>query len=362
MRSEEQRTRLTGLVWGPDCEPSHQLVDRFVAMCEEGVITYVKPELCTSRSHEILNMKHGQSFALGSDGNLRLKQSDADMECSVSGEMKLREAFRRRSLAMDLAQMVTYTVSEEWTSYLFMTLQRDAPRGFKQINIAQLIAADKRLWILMSEQSKGNVSAKPPADKPCDALLKHISSSPEVLNFLSPQPDIPDKASLRYDPYTIRSHPSRARAREKMVRVVDLQTLANHYPKDARSRRAMANPFVDSSIVESVGTKSKLENDALEGCIFAGSLVAIERSQRTSVRTQTDYRIANKFHCLRCLRLRAHQILLRSIIELPSGHWRNLCNRIRTIHLIHCRKLATFWMNLSNADRSSLRPLLEQLT
>lgn len=65
MRSEEQRTRLTGLVWGPDCEPSHQLVDRFVAMCEEGVITYVKPELCTSRSHKILNMKHGQSFALG---------------------------------------------------------------------------------------------------------------------------------------------------------------------------------------------------------------------------------------------------------------------------------------------------------
>ena len=101
MRSEEQRTPLTGLVWGPDCEPSHQLVDRFVATCEEGVITYVKPELCTSRSHEILNMKHGQSFALASDGNLRLKQSDADMECSVSGEMKLREAFRRRSLAMD---------------------------------------------------------------------------------------------------------------------------------------------------------------------------------------------------------------------------------------------------------------------
>lgn len=161
---------------------------------------------------------------------------------------------------------------------------------------------------------------------------------------------------------TIRSHLSRARARDKMVRVVDLQTLANHYPKDAGSRRAMANPFVDSSIVESVGTKSKLENDALEGCTFAGSLVAIERSQRTSVRTQTDYRIANKFHCLRCLRLRAHQILLRRIIELPSGHWRNLCNRIRTIHLIHCRKLATFWMNLSNADRSSLRPLLEQPT
>ena len=204
LRSEEQKGRLTGLVWGPDCEPSHQLVDRFVAMCEEGVINYVKPELCTSRSHEILNMKHGQSFALGSDGNLKVKHSESDMECSVAGEMKLREAFRRRSLAMDLAQMISYTVSEEWTSYLFMSLQRDAPRGFKQINLSQIIAADKRLWILMSERSKGNVSAKPPANKPCDALMKTLMTSNEVLNFLSPQPDIPEKHNIhniRYEPY-----------------------------------------------------------------------------------------------------------------------------------------------------------------
>ena len=111
------RQRLTGLVWGPDCEPSHQLVDRFVSMCEEGVINYVKPELCTSRSQEILNMKHGQSFQLGSDGNLKVKQSDNDVECSVTGEMKPR-AFRRRSLAMDLAQMISFTLEASSRSIL----------------------------------------------------------------------------------------------------------------------------------------------------------------------------------------------------------------------------------------------------
>ena len=111
------RQRLTGLVWGPDCEPSHQLVDRFVSMCEEGVINYVKPELCTSRSQEILNMKHGQSFQLGSDGNLKVKQSDNDVECSVTGEMKPR-AFRNRSLAMDLAQMISFTLEASSRSIL----------------------------------------------------------------------------------------------------------------------------------------------------------------------------------------------------------------------------------------------------
>lgn len=43
--ANEQRTRLVGVTWGPDSEPSHQLVDRFVPMCEENVISYVKPEL-----------------------------------------------------------------------------------------------------------------------------------------------------------------------------------------------------------------------------------------------------------------------------------------------------------------------------
>ena len=123
---------------------------------------------------------------------------------------------------------------------------------------------------------------------------------------------------------TIRSHLSQARAREKMVRVVGLQTQANHCPKDARSRRAMANPFVDFSIVESVGTKSKLESAALDGCTFAGNLVAIKRSQRTSVRIQTDYRIADKFHFLQCLRLQAQQILLRRIIEFAIPYHNHL--------------------------------------
>lgn len=92
-RADNQRARLTGVVWGPETEPSHQLVDRFVAMVEENVVSYVKPELCTSRSMEVLNSKSHQTFALSSDGNLKVKQSEQDSECPVT---RLREAFRRK--------------------------------------------------------------------------------------------------------------------------------------------------------------------------------------------------------------------------------------------------------------------------
>ena len=141
--------------------------------------------------------------------------------------------------------------------------------------------------------------------------------------FLSPQPDIPDKASLRYDPYHPKP-PKPGKAKGKDGKGSGPSDAGQPCPKDARSRRAMANPFVDSSIVESVGTKSKLESAALEGCTFAGNLVAIERSQRTSVRIQTDYRIADKFHFLQCLRLQAQQILLRRIIEFAIPYHNHL--------------------------------------
>ena len=37
-RAQEQKKRLSGVVWGPDTEPSDQLVDRFVQMAEENVV------------------------------------------------------------------------------------------------------------------------------------------------------------------------------------------------------------------------------------------------------------------------------------------------------------------------------------
>ena len=200
-RADAQRVKLSGLVWSVETEPSHALVDRFVNMHEEQVISYVKPELCTSRSQEIVGNKQTQAFSLAPDGSLKVKDKDPEIECNVSGEMRLRMAFQRRSLAADLARVVSFAASEEWTLYLFAILQRETPKGFKSVSMSQLIAADKHMWILLSEKSRGNVVAGPGQPLPCDAHLKTLSSSPEVLNFLTPLPE-PQFVDRRPAPYT----------------------------------------------------------------------------------------------------------------------------------------------------------------
>ena len=124
-RAKDQRGRLTGAVWGPETEPSDQSVDRFVQMVEDNVVIYLKPELCTSRSQEILQVKQTKNFSIGSDGNLKVAQQAANFTCNTTGE--LRASFHRKALAMDLAGLLRYNVAEMWRTNLFTSLQREVP-------------------------------------------------------------------------------------------------------------------------------------------------------------------------------------------------------------------------------------------
>ena len=53
--------------------------------------------------------------------------------------MKLRAAWQRRSLAMDLAGLATFSVVESWVQYLFTHLTREQPRGFAKVTLNQLL-------------------------------------------------------------------------------------------------------------------------------------------------------------------------------------------------------------------------------
>ena len=107
-RAKDQKARLSGIVWGPDTEPSDQLVDRFVQMAAENVVVYVKPEMCTSRSQEIMQVKQSKNFTIASDGSLKVTQQNANFVCSTTGELRLRSSFHKKALAMDLAGILTY--------------------------------------------------------------------------------------------------------------------------------------------------------------------------------------------------------------------------------------------------------------
>ena len=203
-RSQDQKKRLSGVIWGPDTEPSDQLVDRFVQMSEDNVAGYVKPELCTSRSQEVLQVKQAKNFSIGSDGNLKVGQATPDFTCSTSGELRLRAALHRKALAMDLSGVLSYKVAELWHTSLFTCLQREAPPGYKAVTVSQIMEADKRLWVLLSERTRGNVASKLGSPPPCDAEFTKLADSQEILSFLAPlplPPPVPDLVRPRFEPY-----------------------------------------------------------------------------------------------------------------------------------------------------------------
>ncbi|CAE7514263.1 unnamed protein product, partial [Symbiodinium microadriaticum] len=180
-RAEAQKKRLNGLTWSPETEPSHQLVDRFVSMVEEQTVIYIRPELCTSRAQETLQVKQSKTFALGSDGQLRLSHKVDDLECSTAGEWKLR--------------MV--------------------PKNMKQVSLQQILDADKRLWILLAEEVRGKIVSRPGADPVCDSIIQRLSSSNDVLSYLTPQHEIRQPSIPRWEPYTPRGRGGKGKGKDK---------------------------------------------------------------------------------------------------------------------------------------------------
>ena len=121
-RIEKQKKELKGLVLDAASEPSHALVDKFQSMIEDGYITYIGPDKCVSREEEITKEKKDSSIAVDNTGGLKLTKKSLELQCGVSGELRLRGAFTRRSLAMHQTQLVDFHVIEEWHQRLFASL------------------------------------------------------------------------------------------------------------------------------------------------------------------------------------------------------------------------------------------------
>ena len=187
-RQQEQMTRLGGIVFTPETTPSTHLVDLFVEMLELGVLSYVKPELCCSRAQEVNAVKKDPAVSTDAAGLLKLATKATEAHCDAGSEIKLRAAWQRRNLAMDLAGLVSFPVAEGWVQFLYSHLLRDPPRGFAKISLQQILDCDKQLFTVASHRTMGNLQVGPNNVKPLDAIFNELRESGEVLQFLTPLP------------------------------------------------------------------------------------------------------------------------------------------------------------------------------
>lgn len=186
-RIRQQKQRLQGLIWTPCTEPSNALIDKVCQQMDDGCVAYLELSRCTSRQQETLNEKHDHQLRLDSSGALKLKKQRVD-DSPIHGETKLRQAFLRRSLAYDLANIASFTVLETWTNRLFEKMDEAQPSGFRQVSLEQALACDRVLWTRVADATRAKLAADPVAGKPFDKAFEEWSRHPEVLCYLSPLP------------------------------------------------------------------------------------------------------------------------------------------------------------------------------
>ena len=141
----------------------------------------------TSREQKILAKKASPSLAFDSTGNINIAKKQELAPCSLSKDLKLRNALQRRALVYNIASVATFLTSEKWSNTLFERLQQEPHSGYKYVSHEQVLRADKALWMKVAEDTRSNVQSNG-ANKPVGEAVKRWSTSPEVQYHTTPLP------------------------------------------------------------------------------------------------------------------------------------------------------------------------------
>ncbi|CAE7265821.1 unnamed protein product, partial [Symbiodinium sp. CCMP2456] len=115
-RYTRQVKKLAGVSIKGDSEPSEALVDYCVSIYEANTLRFIPWEKCTSRLAELQgDAKKDTRFTHDAQGKaLKLETKPQDLQCAVDSEIHVMQALQRRALACDQANLIDYTVLEEW--------------------------------------------------------------------------------------------------------------------------------------------------------------------------------------------------------------------------------------------------------
>ena len=185
-RIVEQKQRLIGVIIQGESEPSFELIDLAYSMIDSKSIKFIPPHRCTKRDTELLeNTSKDKEILTIEQGRLTSKKSSLP-NASTSDALKLSNCFLRRALALDLAQVSTFTQINKYHQLLLAQLSVKAPAGYSPASLQQIVQADKFFWAKLAE--KVGIEVSPSV---VDPLIQEIMVSPEFSLHLLPRPEVP---------------------------------------------------------------------------------------------------------------------------------------------------------------------------
>lgn len=209
-------------------------------------------------------------------------KKETEAQSDLKGEIQIRQALKRRSLAVDLTGLIEFHVQERWHEKMFESLSKQAPSGYRQTSMEQCREADKMLWAMLAERTRGNVKVTA-TGKPVQDEFVALSASTEVLLLLQPLP----APSSRPGPMTIRQSPTR-KERAKVTKEGATKARARVESlclNIAQQRRRTENQYVSISLM--VGVRElKQANVVSEATMFVSD--AMQTNLITSAPMTTD--------------------------------------------------------------------------
>ena len=188
-RLKKMRTDLPGVLIEGAGEPAHALVDECVHQHETRLLRYIDPAKCHSRESEVANSKTEKRLKVDSN-TLSIRESKTIPDESIMNAYNLQRCFRRRGLAYDFSGLISFTAHERYVEALMRHLTLEPPPNFQSVTLAQILRADKEVWLHMSQHVE-NIRANPGGDKPLDTAimtaLKDYSTAFHLLPLVKEQ-------------------------------------------------------------------------------------------------------------------------------------------------------------------------------
>eukprot|EP00435_Cladocopium_sp_Y103_P012604 s5263_g3.t1 len=168
-RLELLQKRISPLVIANVLEPSHQLINAMVQCVEDGRVRYIEWSKCTSRTQEAVN-------------------KDPSISACLNTELDVHNALRRRGVAYEVAQAMSFEVHEKILNFFFFELKKEPVEGFAQVTLQQLASADRELHVRLAEMTRGGFKPGPGGELPLDIPTTEILEGPELRWMLMPMP------------------------------------------------------------------------------------------------------------------------------------------------------------------------------
>ena len=159
---------------------SDTLLERAMEMYDNNSVTYLPLEACTKKESALLGVRKDKRWEQvpNAYGKIELRRTDDDRTSDVDSQFAFMFAYQRRNLALDMANVLDFNLSEKLRSKLMAVYMKPPPTNFLPVDMNQILEADFVFWSQMNEETTNGIKQKA-TGRPCDLVFDVVFNCPE---------------------------------------------------------------------------------------------------------------------------------------------------------------------------------------